>query len=136
MNIVKVLLLFAFVCTQTFTANAQHQKDSSLCDSLANLLNYFHENTNDTTFKQALKKAEILCAKNTLTDSLAHALIDAENLLIHLREDSLIVNRYPFKEKIIFGLGNTVVNLLQFLLPQKENLYYAAALNNLGLFYQ
>ncbi len=132
MKKIKVLLLFVFLLS--LTVNAQ-LKTSSVYDSLRSLLNYFDENTNDTVFKYALQKAEVLSAKDTLTDSLAQSLLRTENLLLHLKEDSAVLNRRPFGEQIIFTLGETVVNLFQSLHPQKENLYYAAALSNLGCIY-
>ena len=63
MKKIKVLLLFAFLLS--LTVNAQ-SKTASAYDSLRSLLNYFDENTNDAAFKQALQKAEILSANNTL----------------------------------------------------------------------
>ena len=133
MKKIKVLLLFAFLLS--LTVNAQ-SKTASAYDSLRSLLNYFDENTNDAAFKQALQKAEILSVNNILTDSLANALIDAESLLLHLKEDSAILNRRPFGEQIIFTFGETLVQLFQSIFSQKENLYYAAALNNLGCIYE
>jgi CHAT domain-containing protein/tetratricopeptide (TPR) repeat protein len=129
------LLLYSFLLMMGSCLHAQRLQTSNLYDSLQTVLKYFNDNSNDTAFKYAIKKAQTIFAESSGTDSLAKQLMVVENLLLKLSNDSNLLNRHPFKQQMVFVLGNMVVSLSQSLYPQKQNLYYAKALNNLGLIY-
>ena len=136
MKVVKLLLLFTFLCIQNLNSNAQQKEISFLRDSLKYYLDYFHQNTNSTVFIQALEKARVFNNNDIITDSLAASLIDAEAIMLHLIEDSSCLNVHPFKQEMIFSFAGLLVNIFQSLTPQKESLYYAGALSNLGILYK
>jgi CHAT domain-containing protein/tetratricopeptide (TPR) repeat protein len=136
MKKLSILLLYAFLFVQSLHGNAQASKTAAAYDSLQHLLTYFHKNTIDTGLKQAIDEAQALLTKDAVTDSLAKELITVEDLMSKLIYDSVFLNRHPFDQSLSLAFGNALVSLLQPVLPQKESLWYAAALNNLGVLYE
>ncbi|HEX5153108.1 MAG TPA: CHAT domain-containing tetratricopeptide repeat protein [Parafilimonas sp.] len=134
MNRLTLLLLTVFFSVH-IESRAQQAGNASFCDSLKYFLDHFQANTGSIHFKQTIKKALKLSATNKLTDSLAGELIAIENFILRSNADSFIINRHPFDQDTTLDFGNLLVGLFESLHPRKENLYYAAALNNLGVLY-
>ena len=121
----------AWMIAQGYRANGQQLKTY---DSLQQVLAYFYHYTGNTDFKQNLERSGTLLSTHTATDSLALQLINTQRVLINLLIDSALLNRYPFNNTLLISLGNHVADICK-LLPHKENLYYASAVNNLGILY-
>src|SRR5690242_6555401 len=92
------LLLYSFLLTMSLYVNAQRLQTSNLYDSLQTALNYFNDNSNDTAFKYAIKKAQTIFAQSSAADSLFMQLLVVENHLLKLSNDSNLLNRHPFKQ--------------------------------------
>jgi tetratricopeptide (TPR) repeat protein len=134
MKNINVLLLRIVLFLQVLQGNAQPLKTPALLDSLDDLLSYLRENTSEATFPEPLKIAAALCNQDATVDSLVSRLIQSEDVLIGMFRDSGIINRYPFKQEKLLAFGQATMKLSALVLPGKENLLYAAALHNMGIF--
>lgn len=125
-----------FICILIFMGSRQDMLAQPLpYDSLRLFLVHFHENTNDNDLKKAVEKVQALYTSDTLNDSLISNLINVEDLLINVIDENAFLNFKPFNRQIVFSFGEKLVSLFQQLPPKNENLYYASALNNLGVLY-
>lgn len=104
-------------------------------DSIHYFLRQFHEKTTDPDFRKATEKVLVLYKADKLNDSLISKLVDIEAMLLDLIHEYSLLNFRPFQYQIVLSFAEKLICVCQEIQPRKENIYYAEALNNLGIFY-
>ncbi len=135
MKIVKFFLLIIFLCAINYNTTAQNKNTLTDIDSIISLLDYFHSKTNNPVLITALQKAKSLCNNIIDDDTLAANLLKVEEMLVSLKNDSSQLNRHPFEKEKLHNYGRLLVEQFKNATTKNEKLNYAAAMQNLGAFY-
>jgi CHAT domain-containing protein/Tfp pilus assembly protein PilF len=120
--------LLSLMCILGSLCTVQHvQAQSSLHDSLRQLLTYFKDSTQDEKLKKAIIEAQSFYVDDCVDDSIATKLLTVEDLLMNATQPDLLK---------LLPYAQTLVVVLNEMLPQGENTAYATSLNSLALLYQ
>lgn len=127
--------IFLTLATMAATNNAQSQISVNLSlvnNNLTSPLAYFERTVQEPEVKKAIEQAQILFNDGVLTDSLASALINVENLFNAKLDEYFYLNYKPYEPETLLALYEKTANLLQNFAPQEESLFYASAIYNLA----
>ena len=129
----KRMFLHISILAPLYCAYSQAAVTTALPDtSLAGLLVYVENKTQDQKVKEAAQKAQQLYESNAPNDSVAIGLLTLAYLLNNSLEALHFLNDKPYKWEVLLFLYEKIAKNVQALSPARENLFYAAALYNLA----